>query len=209
MKTKQLLSVAVVFLFSNCLIAQNFQGVITSSIKYIKVPEEVQGLESMLPQEMTMYVDKQKVRLEQSVMGGKQIIIVDSENNESHVLMDMMGQKIHMNTSGQEYDDESKVTYVYKNETKMISGYKCKLVEAKDEDGDITKIYYTTEIQVWHKDFSDLKGFPMEYNVNKDGMEMTITVSNIEKKKVDSSQFEVPDGYTEMTPEQMGMMMDK
>ena len=75
---------------------KNFEGTIVYDIEYLSVPAEVEGMESMLPSQMSMQFSGDWMRLEQAVMGGSQSVVVNSEEKISFILMDMMGQKIVM-----------------------------------------------------------------------------------------------------------------
>ena len=61
-----------------------FEGTVTYKIEYLKVPAEVEGMESMLPQTLTMSFSGDMVKLEQEVMGGSQIVLVDNKKKEKN-----------------------------------------------------------------------------------------------------------------------------
>ncbi len=108
---------------------------------------------------------------------------------------------------------EMEVTLV--DETKTIMGYVCKKAIMTSEDGLESLFWYTEEIKVASKGQSYLNekvpGFPLEYEINNAGLKMVLTVTEIEKKLKkagDLFDFNIPEGYKQMTLEQLkGMGM--
>lgn len=108
---------------------------------------------------------------------------------------------------------EMEVTLV--DETKTIMGYVCKKAIMTSEDGLESVFWYTEEIKVASKGQSYLNekvpGFPLEYEINNAGLKMVLTVTEIEKKikkAGDLFDFKIPEGYKQMTLEQLkGMGM--
>jgi GLPGLI family protein len=108
---------------------------------------------------------------------------------------------------------EMEVTLV--DETKVIMGYVCKKAIITAEDGSESVFWYTEEIKVASKGQSYLNekvpGFPLEYEINNSGLKMVLTVTDIEKKikkAGDLFDFKIPEGYKQMTIDQLkGMGM--
>lgn len=213
---KNIFLAAITALVSATTIAQDFQGVITSKIDY-ELPEAMEAQRSMLPSEMITYIGKGFSRVEQKTMMGDQIVITNNEDKSAVLLMNMMGKMMAIKMSDNDNSDsvdenteEPKITYT--DETKEIAGYKCKkaVVVTEDESGEEveTEIYYTEEISPKADNkFAGLKGFPLQYTLNTQGMIMTVTASKIEKKKVSKKLSEIPEGYEEMTMEEFQNMM--
>lgn len=186
-----------------------FEGEITFEIEYISVPADMKPMESMLPKKMTMHLKDGKTRIDQGMMGGKQIIIVDPSTEKVHVLINLMGQKMHMETPVNEHESKNNATmkYVYKSEYKDVAGYKCQRVEATSSDGHSMVIYVTEEFAVNHFEFDGLKGFPLEYQVNQQGMELSMKALSLKETAIDDSQFEIPSGYNKVDPNMFKGMM--
>lgn len=190
-----------------------FEGYLTFKIDYLEVPTEVQGMESMLPQKTTMHYKGSKVRIAQDVMGGSQIVIADSEAKTSSILMDMMGQKIHIPISKEEMEkmegEQTDPKIEHLSGTKKILGYTCKQARITDPtSGDVTTVYYTDKLKgILHQDFKDLGGFPLEYTTSKDNIKMRLTATSVNEEKVADSMFDVPEGYTTMSQTQLQQMM--
>ncbi len=101
------------------------------------------------------------------------------------------------------------------NETKEILGYVCKKAIITDEDGNETITWYSEELNVNTKGQSyhmeQIPGFPLEFTQSANGMSMAFTAAEIEtkidkKKKKELFSVEIPEGYTEMTPEELKTM---
>ena len=58
-----------------------------------------------------------------------------------------------------------------------------------------------------NQQFNDLKGFPLQYSINTQGMTMYLIAKNITKEKYGKNEFEIPSGYEKMTLEEFQKMM--
>lgn len=188
---------------SNC--TNEFEGEITFEISYGELSDDMKPLESMLPKKMTMSFKGGKTRIEQSIMAGKQIIIVDPETDKIHVLMNMMGQKMHVESPiGEDQGgDKPTMKYVYKSEYKQIAGYKCQRVDATSSDGHKMVVFVTEDFDAAHYEFEGLKGFPLEYQINQQGMELTMKALSLKEQTIEADLFNVPSGYTKMDPKML------
>ncbi len=191
--------------------AAQFEDSITFKIEYLEVPPEVEGMESMLPQNLHMHRKGELVKIEQDVMGGSQTVIVDNEKKESHILMDMIGQKIdvYLDREAIEKAEEEVKEPIIKdlNGTKTILGYRCKKASITNVETGIEQIvFFTKKIDITHKDFKSLKGFPLEYQVTSNGMSMKIVATDVTQTKLSPSIFEIPEGYEQMTMEELNQM---
>lgn len=196
-------TVAVVgaFSFTNPTPAENFEGKITYEISYEELPEAIEPYAAMLPKESTSYHKGKKSRTEQNTMGGQTITIVDMEKKVGYIVMDMMGMKsaYKMEESDLEAGNKEgdKFDIKYTNETKTIAGYVCKKVEiTSKDDKSVTYAYVTDKIEGMNNSkMNYLKGFPLEYTVKANGMEMSIKAKSISKEKVSDAFFTLPSGY--------------
>ena len=58
------------------------------------------------------------------------------------------------------------------------------------------EVYYTEEIPSEANDkLPGLKGYPLEYTINAQGMLMTLAAKTVSKEKVSKKLFEIPEGY--------------
>jgi hypothetical protein len=91
----------------------------------------------------------------------------------------------------------------------MIAGYKCTMAKITfpDDIHPSFTVYYTNDIHLqtpnWNSPFSKIEGVLMEYQVDRYGLEMKFTAKKVTKADVESSSFEIPEGYKPVTVEYM------
>lgn len=146
--------------------------------------------------------------------------ITDTKSDEMMMLMGgMMGNKaIHSKMSDLEKEEEANEKPEFEVEltkkTKKIAGYECKKAILTDEEGNESIFWYTEEIEVSKKGQNylneEVPGFPLEYELNNGGVLTTLTAISFEEKldKKDKELFstKTPEGYEEMTMEQLKSM---
>lgn len=199
---------------------KKFEGTIKFALSYEDLPAEMAAMEAMLPDEMTTVIKGEKSRLEQSMgMGMTSVTITDMKKGSGVLLMDMMGKKIAMEMSKEEFEkmdkkkaSEKKPEFKYTDETKEIAGYKCKKALIVMEGAGEMEVFYSEELPSGaNKQFEGLKGFPLEYKIAQGPMKIKVTATSVAQEKVSAKLFEIPDGYDKMSFEefqkQMGGMM--
>ena len=160
---------------------------------------------------MTIYVKGDKVRHEMNFNGGFQnTSITNLADSSTVVFMDMMGQKKMMKLSQAQLDKirntPANYTIDFQNDTKTILGYTCKkaIVHVK---GGADLVFWVTDQLIpttteWSH-VSGLKGLLLEFDMTQRGATMTLTATKVDPSPVSDDQFKIPDGYEEVTPEQM------
>ncbi len=208
MKTVFALLLLTITLFSfSCSSSNNsarsksqFQGKIDYKITY-ELPENLEDQRSKLAKSMTIYIGEGFTRVEQQSQMGEQVSIYVVDSKKTIVLMDLMGQKIALETTDDE--DTQKYKIEEKKATKTIAGFKCKsAIFTAQTQGHETEflIYYTEKIpSSYNSQFPGIKGYPLEYSMHVQGMDITYTASNIQKEKVNTQLSEIPDEYQIMT----------
>jgi len=191
------------------------EGKITFDISFPDMEPNDQ-MQSMMPTESVVYFKDNMIRMEMKMMGMNTVIISNHKDNSAITLMDMMGNKYAIRMTAEEIQKEkAKMTqtkYETKltDETKMIAGYKCKKAIATGKDGNEIIIYYTNEIQAKNQAFADqykgVDGFPMEYLITQNGMNMKFTAKSVSRDKVDSGLFAIPPDYKITSKEEMAKM---
>lgn len=178
-------------------------------------PEMAMAISMMQGSTMQIYFKGNKSRTEMA-MGALMTttVISDSDKKESLTLMGgMMGNTAIRST----YEDIEKANegempemdVVITDETKSILGYTCKKAVITDENGGENMFWFTEEI-VANKEgqtmlSNHIPGFPLAMEVNANGMVMTMTATEFNKKIKDKTLFDmtIPEGYTETTSEEM------
>lgn len=164
---------------------------------------------------------KDKVTRSEMKMGSMMTVTTITNETSKDVLMLMGGMMGNMAVKStlDEYEErreeQPKFEVTFTDETKEISGYNCKKALMTTEDGLESVFWYTEEIMASKKGQSylseEIPGFPMQFEINNQGMKMTMTVTSVEDKldkKKSSSLFDmtIPSGYKEMTMEELGTM---
>ena len=207
--------------------AQKNEGAFTMEITDITSDDpQVAAFADMLKGGKTKVFFKGKKSLtNMEMMGGmvKVNVKVDEEET-SDMLMEMMGQKIWVNTPKAEADrmraeqdspmSEMEIEYD-ETDTKTVAGYECyKMTVTFPDAGEGTSLsaYITEDITVRPPviqgvELDEFKGFPLEYVFNNPQMSMTMTTTSFEDT-VDEGVFELnTSGYQKMTMSEFMDMM--
>ena len=203
---------AILFISQFSLYAQsNFEGKIVYLISYKDLPAEMKDYEAMLPKEMTVQLKGNKSRVEQNQMMGRNVVVSDMDNKNGFMEMEMGGQKLRMNISTEEFDQqESKIENIeYLTETKSIAGYPCKKAIIKDDSGNLAMtIFYTEKIKNQaQKEFVGLKGFPLEYSMSQNGINMLMTANVVSEESISDALFEKSEGFQDISQADLQKMM--
>ena len=148
----------------------------------------------------------------------KMTTIVDNASKEHLMLMDgMMGKKA-VRPSNEDLEKaeamNQNVEVTLQDETKNILDYTCKKAIIHDSEGNEMEIWYSDAIKMntnGHQLLNqEVPGFPMEFSVNQGGLIMKITMVEFEQKLKDKEKslfsFDIPEGYQEMTIDELQMM---
>lgn len=163
---------------------------------------------------------KDKITRSEMKMGSMMNIVTVSNENSGEILLLMSGMigknAILMTTEEVEALSEGKpeMNVELLDETKTIEGYLCKKAVLSDENGGESIFWYTEEIEISKVGQTylnkEVPGFPMQYDLNNNGLKMTMTVSKFEKKldKNIKSLFDmnIPEGYKTLTLEELEKM---
>ncbi len=211
MKSKLCIYLSLLFGVFISLSAQNFEGIVTFKISLINPPQEMKEMQGMLPETMDYLLKGNKTRMEMNMMGGSVVTIMNSDTKSTDVLMDMMGQKIHTQSSSQDFDKSMDMTdvKVHSNDTKNIAGYSCKKITGKSADGYPVEIYYTDAIQAGAfnemlEKIANVSGLPLEFTVNNQGMKMLLSATEVKSQDISDDLFEIPEGYRKMDSNPFG-----
>jgi GLPGLI family protein len=140
----------------------------------------------------------------------------DGKDNILMLLSGMIGKNAIKSTISEiEAESGEKPEYDVElmDETKTIQNYVCKKALLTDPDGNEMTFWYTEDIIVNKKGQNylndEVPGFPMEFELSQGGMVMSMTVTELDKKLKkgeDHFDIEIPEGYKEMTLEQLKTM---
>lgn len=206
--------------------AQTTEGVITMEITEISSSDDAIAAQMQMlkgTQTKTIFSDE-KYKTEMSMMGGmiNMGTLVDNKSGKMDMLMDMMGNKMwietNMDEAGKDKPSQEDVSIDYdKKDTKEIMGYKCykMKVSSPDMPGGSVEAYITEEIKSNAKFIQgyekiEFAGFPLEVNIVSPQLNMKMETTDL-KKELPANAFDVNyEGYKKMTleefTEQMGGM---
>jgi len=211
---------AVIFVSNRSIASKDkpFRGKVTYQISYDSgsLPE---GAAEMMPKIMSMSVGENKTKTVLFTGMGKQTVIFDLKEKTKTAFMEIMGKKFGIKSSLEDIQKEEafqpEATIISLNETKEIAGYPCKKMKVTLKDrstGDTTTTYawYTDELDVnpdinfSNSIFSQVKGLLMEYQLDTgQGIIMTFTATEVDKKRVPEKEFDAPEGYNMTTKENL------
>lgn len=165
---------------------------------------------------MTIYAADKLARVDLDMMMNVQMMMNETKR-EGLMLMNVMGQKIAVTIDPDTYDDFEKQQAGAKKEVKLTSakkkilGYNCQLANVKDDKGNNIAVWYTKELGQISRASGysyDLDGLPLEMDVVQNGIQMTFKATKVstDKPKAGLFKMEIPEGYTEMTFEQLQKM---
>ena len=165
---------------------------------------------------------KEKITRSEMKMGSMMNMTTITNESTKDVLMlmsGMVGQNAIQTTltelDEQKTTDENPFTVSLVDETKVIEGFTCNKAILTSEEGLESVFWYTEEIDISKKGQSYLNdqvpGFPMQFELNNGPMKMSMTVTKVEKsidKKKAATLFDmsIPEGYKEMTMEELQSM---
>lgn len=219
MKKILFLLLATGLLFSSCSITskigkqESFTGKITYKITFPDSDFSDAQLAQM-PSRSTLIIGNNKTK---SVLRSgmiTQMEIKDLQTQNTTALIEAMGQKFAIDKTKESIEKElaekgiAEVTIL--EETKEIAGYTCQKAIIK-LDGEKNNIFFSKEIgdkamNYGSSQYQNLDGIPLEYTIKSDRITMKMTATKIEKSKVADSEFEIPEGFTKVTMDELKSM---
>lgn len=192
-----------------------FEGIVTYKISYPDSDFDAQTM-AALPKVATMYVKDNMIKVKVNTGFGATQTIVNTEEMTGTVLMDMMGQKFALKQSKEDFEKELnniETEVEFLDESKEIAGYDCKKAIVKGSNKETGEtftytVFFTEEIQTAGSNltkpiFKDIPGMLMEYEIKNQGFTMFFTASDVNKKRISDDEFEIPEGYTLTTEEEL------
>ena len=199
-------------------VAQTSQGALVLEITEATSDNEqiAAQLEMIEGTETNVYFKAGKSMTKVDMMGGMiKMDVLVSENGDNDMLMNAMGQKMWIKSTKAEQEllaaendnalDDLDISYD-QNDTKVIAGFNCYRMNATAPGNESFSLsaYITEEIEIDAPvirgvEIDQFQGFPLEYIVNQNGTQMTITTTGY-SDQVDDSVFEInTSGYTQMS----------
>jgi len=184
------------------------EGKITYSVEVVK--SDLNYLEEMAINLSTLTISfkDEAIRTDFGVAISGTTIIQDSKANKGLMLLDVLGTKKAVQL-GETKEEQIKPNITYLDETKTIAGYACKKAIITVDDSTQLTAYYTDQISPENKvtkyTYGNLKGFPLEMQVDLDGTLVNLKAESVDASAQDASDFSltVPEGYELTTMQEL------
>ena len=181
-----------------------FEGVITYSIS-----TDNDQAAQMVGTSATFYIKGDKTKQVKDGMFSTMVFEDNNKPNHPVILISAMGNKYLLKNDTTKVDTATPVIK-YIDGTKKIAGYMCSKAEVTTtmKGESVTAIvYYTADIvikQSKNDPFRGLKGFPLEYSVSQQGVQITYSATKVKQQTLTDDVF-IPhtSGYKVMTEDEI------
>ena len=163
-----------------------------------------------LPTTSDVYYKGKRSRSEMKSSEGTTIEITDYAASKTTVLIDSKGKKMSREIIFSDMNSDKREVREIKStgEMKMIAGYNCerKILHCYIESADRFmeyEVWVTNQLMLPvtpELSFDGIKGFALEYDVVKDGINLHMKATKVESVPVSDSKFTIPAGYSPMAP---------
>ncbi len=190
-----------------------FEGVITYSISI----DNQQYAQMFAGSSVKVYVKGTKTKtVSNMTMMNRTEISDNSSDAKPIVLIDAGGNKYQVKNNDTAKSTTKDPDIKYVDGTKEIAGYTCKkaqvTVTSKTGETTTADVYYTEKIPAFegkNGQFKGLKGCALEFSVAQQGINMTMTATEVKKQSVPDDAFTVPKGYKLMSMQEIMADMQK
>lgn len=186
--------------------AQIKQGEVVFEVKVLGLDEATSEMLSGTNMVMTFNKKMSKVVLDMIMVSNTTII--DLKAQEGVMLFDAMGRKISTPLTKEQVTDQMVDDYslVPSNETQEYAGFDCRVYKIESDIGEFS-ICLSNDIEFesgYNTQFVDLDGFPLQYTMNYNGMTISLTATDVVKRRVKKKEFVIPAGYEEKSFKELG-----
>jgi GLPGLI family protein len=181
-----------------------FEGEIHYVTTYTYFPKALERYKPYMPVTMDVYVRKNLVCKEgpTAFANGYQIHITNLTTNSGYTAMRVSDNTVAYRKTPQKYQAEfdalpTPTSIEYVNETRTIGGFVCKkaLVYLPSSTKPFT-VYYTNKIPAEaYVVYKGLKGFPLYFETNSNGVTSFSEAKSVRPTKQDDSKFLLPKEY--------------
>lgn len=179
------------FLFSAVvLVAQKpFEGRIRYQIQYIYLPDDMKGLESVLPQTCELITNGKDWRLTQSTeIDGEWLMIYIAHSDTVYSQMKLGPEKLRLAKNRPE--SSQKVRIMETDQIKTIAGIEAKKYLVKAFEGNAKEVWVNPHFLNLKKAFqSNLKQLPLEFETEVGEVRLRYTAVLISPEPIDGTYF--------------------
>jgi hypothetical protein len=194
------------------------EGTVEYKLTYTNLTEQMKEIQSTLPSKVTIYFKNNQFKTEMLMAQGEMNVLFDEGKKEMIMLMDMMGQKMKIKITEDQFKEKQKAAFEaqgIKNvevkatkEIKTIAGYACtKQIVSYEMDGkkESTFCYVTDKLPSSsmlsdNPIYAGIKGFMMEYSTSQQGMTIIMVAEKVNPESISEKVFTTPEGYKEIDP---------
>jgi hypothetical protein len=193
------------------------EGKITYTITY---PAGQQS--GTLPVSQVVWLKNDMMRVETKTKNATTAVIVDCKNKIATTLAEVQGKKYAVKTIPAEVQKESEqiphLTVHQIDDFKFIAGYYCQKIQYSITDqfnnAHSSYICVNNYIQItepnWYSAaFKEIKGFMFEFEIIMDGTPVKFTAKLIEPFTEGDGFFNIPEGYTPASKEEIAKLQAK
>ena len=213
MKTMAIFNIFGFMLLSVMCFAQKTisEGTIVYEISLQSRNKEIKLDEGFAGATSTRYLKGGLSRTDMKTALGTETTIYNSKTGNAAILKEYSGQKLMVLLTKGNWEEKNKnfegLVFENSSETKLIGGYHCKKATTKLIDGSSLSVYYTPDLVAINKEydraFSNLPGFPLEYELETPRLFFKYKLSSIDFNTVPALKFEYPQtGYRVMSYEE-------
>lgn len=193
--------------------AQGPSGYIKYNMSYAESSMTKEELE-MMPAETEMWFKGDLVKLRMPMGMGMQSDVLILKDKVV-LLMDLMGNKLAMESTKAEVEKENSdtkkaVVKLIAGETKNIAGFDCKKAMLSTPGEKDMIVWYSDKIKSngsWYFQMSEIKGFPLEFSMKTGEMSVRMAAKEVRMENVGDTEFAVSSDYKLMTQADMMKMM--
>lgn len=214
LQLKRIYLLLVTFVFvSAAAYAQTKSGYIKFKMSYAESGLSNEEL-AMMPEETEMWFNGDLMKLRMPMgMGMQSDVLILKE--KVVLLMDLMGNKLAMETSKNEVEQSNanarKVSLkLIDGEHKSIAGYDChKAIISSPGEKDVI-VWYSDKFQSngsWYFQMPGLRGFPLEFSMKTAEMSVRMSALEVKMEPVEEAVFRVSSDYKVMSQSDLMKMM--
>ena len=197
------------FSVSLCLKAQKaFEGRIVFDVEYVSFPEGMEGVEQSLPQQMTMIVKGQNLRIsQQSILAGELLQIHRAGVDTIFQIFHFMDSHVLM---AEPIDNKSvKYRVVEKDKEKIIAGIETHKMYLQSGTGQHFAAWVDKKYQNPMKyELRGLNYLPLEYSLVKNGIILKLTAREVKHEPIDLTYFILPDNIVRISGSDLQRIMN-
>lgn len=152
--------------------------------------------------EMNLIFNKKNSKVTLDMAGlATNTTIIDLKKIKAVMLLDAMGEKMmfRMDESDLSKHWVEDYTMTRADESITIAGQECRVYKLETDVG-TCEMCLTDAIDFdarYNTQFTKLKGFPLQYEYELNGMQMKLTATEVLSRKVKKKEFIIPTGYKE------------